>query len=238
MNGMSRIACAAACSAALALAASASGAASDGIRVDFADGKWDKARWTEVRQAAWDRGNPFDQEPDHIVCRADPSWSDEELFKNHVSEVFSCIMLTNVFSGRLTVSTEASFDHRMAPAIVIADETPKDAQGREELRDFYEIVLYDKGLNVWRHRNPVGGEPIYDKAAYLEADFEPKKTYKLEVSLRPMTVKGGRSACDVRVTCGGRSFGLQEPGFPRSFRVGVIGSEGRCRFRSFEVGKN
>ena len=50
-----------------------------------------------------------------------------------------------------------SFDHLMAPLIVIAPELGRSADGKYlELRDHYEIVLFFQGINIWHHRY-IGG---------------------------------------------------------------------------------
>ena len=96
---------------------------------DFAEGKWDRGAFFEARNNDFDRGSPIVQMPDCIMNANDPAWSDEVLFKDHQADVFSSLILTNRFRGDVTFSSRMSFDHRMAPALVVADEFETDAHG-------------------------------------------------------------------------------------------------------------
>ena len=98
---------------------------------DFSEGKWDRGEFFEARNDDWNRGDPIVQMPDCIMNANKPEWSDEELFKNHQAEVYSSLVLTNRFRGDITFSSRMSFDHRMAPSLVIAGEFAKDAHERE-----------------------------------------------------------------------------------------------------------
>lgn len=218
-----------------ALAAAVSGAVP--VDVDFRSNKWDRAQWIHVRHSEWNRGTPFVQTDEGIVNWSDAAWSDEEIYARHQIDVFSAMLLTNRFSGAAAFATSVSFDHRMAPAIVLADGVEKDAQGRDELRDFYEFVLYDEGLNVWLHRRPAdGGKATVEKVAFLEARFEPKKDYSLFVSVTPKKTQAG-AVHDIRIACAGHVLGFRDAHFPSAYRAGIIGAEGRCRFRNFRAGE-
>ena len=89
---------------------------------DFAEGRWDRSRWLSPRNPDWDRGTPMVQEKDGLVNWSDPAWTDEEIFKKHQIDTFSALVLTNVYSGKVTCTTETSFDHRMAPSLVLVKE--------------------------------------------------------------------------------------------------------------------
>lgn len=69
----------------------------------------------------------------------------------------------------------------------------KDAQGRDQLVEFYEIVLYDEGLNVWHHK-PHPGDGVQctpiDKVAWLAARFEPKTRYELSMTVERKMHRG------------------------------------------------
>ena len=202
---------------------------------DFSAGKWNRAEFFEARNDDWDRGAPIVQMPDCLMNANDPSWSDEELFKHHQIDVFSSLVLTNRFRGDVTFSSRMSFDHRMAPALVIAGECAKDSQGRTAFRDMYEIVLYDEGLNVWRHRRPSGGKSEIEKVAYAAHGYKKRTQYELQVVVKRRRVHGGRLTTDVEVSSDGVSVGFRDETVPEEFYVGLIGSEGRCRFYDFKV---
>ena len=191
------------------------------IVVDFAGGKWDRAAWTDVRQPQSDSDTPFVQGDSHVENRSDGSWS--------------CMMLTNRFAAPMTFTTMARFEYRMAPAIVIASDLETDTQGHKTLGSFYEIVLYDGGLNVWRHGRDEGGAPIVEKVAYLNHRYEPKVPYALTVTVERGSEKG-RAFGQMTVRCHGETLGFRDPVVPSEFYAGILCSEGRCRFYNFFVG--
>lgn len=204
--------------------------------VSFAAGQWNPTEWMEVRHGEWNRGSPIRQMADCVMNSNDDAWSDEDLYRNHQADVFSSLISTNVWTAPKSFVCELSFDHRMAPAIAIAWNIVRDAEGRPEFRDMYEIVLFEDGLNVWRHRRPEGsGKSVIDKVAFLKRKYLPKTKYALSVTLAEKKVYGGRLTREMTVTCGDDVLGFQDEQIPKAFQAGVIGSEGRCRFYSFEV---
>lgn len=202
---------------------------------DFSEGKWNRNEFFEPRNAKWDRGSPVMQLPDCIMNACDPSWSDEELFKRHQIDVFSSLILTNRFRGDVTFSSRMSFDHRMAPSLVIAGECFTDSRGRKALGDFYEFVLYDEGINVWRHRGIKSGKPEVKKIAYTTHAFQKRTQYEFRAVVKRKRAHGGRMTTDIEVSAGGVSVGFHDDTVPDVFYIGVLGSEGRCRFYDFKV---
>ena len=206
-----------------------------GRTFDFAEGKWDRGAFFEVRNDDWNRGDPIVQMPDCVMNANDPKWTDEDLYKNHQADVYSSLILTNRFRGDVTFSSKMSFDHRMAPSLVIAGEFATDAEGRKAFRDHYEVVLFEDGLNVWRHRRPNGGKPEIEKAAYASHVFKRKTPYVLTVELRRKKAYGGGLTTDVKVSADGTEVGFCDETVPAVYSVGLLGSEGRCRFYDFTV---
>ena len=202
---------------------------------DFAEGKWDRGAFFEARNDDWNRGDPIVQMSDCVMNANDPSWSDEDLFKNHQADVYSSLILTNRFRGDITFSSRMSFDHRMAPSLVIAGEFAMDAQGRKAFRDIYEIVLFEDGLNVWRHRRPGGGKSEIEKVAYTAHVFKKKTPYELKVVLTRKKAYGGRLTTDIKVSSDGAEVGFRDETVPTVYSIGLLGSEGRCRFYGLTV---
>ena len=222
-------------SAVVCLVSLLSAAVGFGRTFDFAEGKWDRGEFFEARNDDWNRGSPIVQMPDCVMNANDPGWTDEDLFKNHQSDVYSSLILTNRFRGDITFSSKMSFDHRMAPSLVIAGEFATDAQGRKAFRDIYEIVLFEDGLNVWRHRRPNGGKSEIEKVAYTAHVFKKKTPYVLTVVLERKKAYGGRHTTDVRVSSDEAEVGFRDETVPAVYSIGLLGSEGRCRFYDLTV---
>ena len=197
----------------------------------FAKGKWDRSSWFEVKSMYRKKNAPMVQFDDHIMNEV-PDLPDEELFRKYASSLYSCLMLNRKYSMPCVISCTMSFDHRMAPLIVIAPGFGKNADGATQHRDHYEIILYDKGINVWHHTVRTDGKSAYRLAGFLETPFLPKKKYCLQV-----TVKQDRKGKYIRVECDGKCFGFMDPSLPDTFYTGIIGGEGRNRFYDFGVRK-
>lgn len=196
----------------------------------FSPGKWAKNDFYMARSPRPTMAylGEMIQNKDHIINKT-PPLSDEVIFRKHCDKVYACMMYKGSFSGRVEISSKMSFDHRMAPLIVIAAPLGKCSKGLPELREHFEIVLYDKGLNVWHHEYK-NGKPSWYKIAFLETDFKPKTVYDLKVDLRKY-----KKMTRVTVKCNGHTFGFDTTFMPKTFYAGITGCEGRCRFYDFQV---
>ena len=199
------------------------------VSVDFARGKWNPAEWTVFKSLRFDYAHAFVQKDDHIENPCPVGLDDEEIYANHVTEVYASIVRPVRLSGTVEVASTMSFDHLMAPLIVITPELDADDQGRPAFKKHYEIVLYNEGINVW-HYTYENGKLSWHLAAFARAPFEPKKRYELKV-----TMAKGKREMRMTVECGGVKFGFEDPELPSSFYAGVTGCEGRNRFYSFSA---
>lgn len=199
------------------------------VSVDFARGKWNPAEWTVFKSLRFDYAHAFVQKDDHIENPCPEGLDDEEIYANHVTEVYASIVRPVRLSGTVEVASTMSFDHLMAPLIVITPELDADDQGRPAFKKHYEIVLYNEGINVW-HYTYENGNLSWHLAAFARAPFEPKKRYELKV-----TMAKGKREMRMTVECGEVKFGFEDPELPSSFYAGVTGCEGRNRFYSFSA---
>ena len=200
------------------------------IAVSFARNQWDPADFQIVKSPRFAGVGAFIQEADHIVNAVPGEKSQDELLS--CPEAY-CAMFHKVeLSGDVSVASRMSFDHRMAPLIVIAPEMGRSADGRwPELREHYEVVLYDEGLNVWHHRY-ADGKPSWYRMAYLMDRFAAQTVYDLEVQIQ-MTAKGPQMS----ILCNGRQFGCAMPFHftGESYWAGIIACEGVNRFYDYRV---
>ena len=96
--------------------------------VSFAEGKWDPSEWMGVKSTRWEYMHGFRQCADHIVNESG-DWSDEDLYANHVTEVYSSLVRREPVSGKCRIASTMSFDHLMAPLVVIAPVLGTAADG-------------------------------------------------------------------------------------------------------------
>lgn len=203
--------------------------AEETVKVVFSEGKWDPSEWLAFKSLRFDYTGTFEQNADHIVNRCPAGVSDEELYAHHVTDVYASIVHPRKAVGGGTVSATMSFDHLMAPLIVLTPELDVDEKGRHAFKKHYEVVLYNEGINVW-HYTYENGELAWHLAAFARAPFEAKKKYTLEA-----TLARGKREMRLTVACGDVTFGFEDPDLPEDFYAGVTGCEGRNRFYDFTL---
>lgn len=212
----------------------------------FVRGGWKSSDWEMVRSWRFDHDAAFLQLRDCIQNRVPEGVSDKDLqgVKGHPG--YAIMLLKQKFTGNTVISCTMEFDYRMAPGIIISSEPAKIGGGKMELREHFEVILYDDGLNLWHHyfekgrpgsKDPrvikSGVEQKWRKNNYLleKKFYKPKTRYELKVSIR-YTPKGPQ----IEISCGGRTIGSYEPKmFSGSYRIGLVGCEGRNRFYDFKV---
>ncbi len=197
----------------------------------FASGKWKASEWQIVKSPRWPYFGSWEQQDDHISNKVPKDATKHEMLSKRAGETYTSMLLKKKFNGNLTVSCTMSFDHRMAPLLVITPDYGKGAKGKPEHRDHFEIVLYDKGLNVWHHYY-TNGKPHWRKAAFMQAEFKPKQKYLLSVKLN-FTKRGP----EMIISCNGKKFGYTDDTLPKVFHVGLTACEGINRFYDFKVSK-
>lgn len=199
------------------------------FRVQFARGAWDPAAWLAVKSARFDYVGEMRQEDDHVTNQVIDGVDDETLLARHLDDVYACLLLKRPFTGDLRIAATMSFDHRMAPLLLLSGPVGADRQGRPEHREHYEFVLFDEGVNVWHHTRENGG-PAFHLEACLRRPFAAKTRYELTVDIA--TVRQGKF---ISVQVGGENFGFSVDTLPEEIQVGFAGCEGRNRFYDFTV---
>jgi hypothetical protein len=201
----------------------------DSYTCRFTAGQWQAADWTRVKSPRWDRLGEWVQEPDGIRNQTPPGATPAELLGKSSPETYSSMVVARPFEGNLTVRASFTFDDQMAPLIVLAPELGKDAKDQPEYREHFEVVAYDKGINVWHH-TWADGKLAWKKAAYWNFELKPKVRYALEVQVNhssrgPMLV----------VKLDDREMGYLDTSLPTKCYVGITGCEGVNHFYDFSV---
>jgi hypothetical protein len=213
----------------IAMMAGLSAWCGDAYSCRFVAGQWQAADWTLVKSPRWDRLGEWVQEADGICNQTPPAATPADLLGKSAPEAYSSMVVSRPFEGNLTVRTTFAFDDQMAPLIVLAPELGKDAKERPEYREHFEIVAYDKGVNVWHH-TWVEGKPAWKKAAYWNFELKPKTRTVLEVQVNhsshgPMMI----------VRLDDREMGYLDASLPTKCYVGITGCEGVNHFYDFSV---
>ena len=197
----------------------------------FARDAWNSDDWILVKSARWDHFGVWVQREDRIENQTPPDATPKELLPQRAPQTYTSMVLKMKFRGRrVDVDSTMEFADRMAPQIVIAPALGKDAKGRPEYREHWEIVLWDKGVNVWHHI-PKDGKPWWKKVAFARYPFKPDTRYRLGVRVEK-TRKGKMLSVSVD---GDVKMGYMDDSLPEAFYVGITGCEGINRFYDFSV---
>jgi len=201
------------------------------FRCDFVSGKWSRSDWVLLKSPRWDYFGDWIQKIDHIENCVPAKATPEELLKKYSAQTYSCMLWKILLKTTkpVEIHSRMSFDDRMAPLIVLSGVYGKDLKNRPELREHWEVVLYDKGLNIWHHEYK-DGKPCWYLAAALQATFKANVVYDVQVRMQKV-----KNNIRMEVFCADQKLTYTSRDFPASFYVGITGCEGLNRFYDFGV---
>ena len=124
------------------------------------------------------------------------------------------------------ITTECAFFDDGAPLIVLAESMEPDAGGVLRYGNYFEVVLYKNGINVWRLWEE-GGKVVWHKRLGVEFPLEPGVWHTLTVETREKIL---------HITVNGTyRMHLRAEDLFESCHVGIDACEGINRFRMLEV---
>ena len=184
-----------------------------------------KGNWERYFNYAYTRRLPhtprFIQEADCIV--------------NARKSEFTTILLKDRYTPGARISFTASFESYGAPLLVIVKDLERDEQGNLRFWDYQEIVLWEKGVNVWNFQKDEtnSGNTRWDGFSAVEngirIDWLMSNCHPLEAGkLYTMTVELGKQRLKVWVE--GHYFELRVPSLPEKAYLGITACEGINRF--------
>lgn len=209
----------------LVFAAATPLARADALSWRFTPDGWKPEEWIRVKSPRFDHFGSWVQQSDHIQNEVPAGVSPDDLQSKRASETYTSMVFAKPFSGDLRITACLAFAYRMAPLVVLAPALGKDAAGRPEYREHFEICVFNEGVNVWRHTF-ADGKPSWKKAAFARFPLLPNTRYVLGVE-----IKGKQMS----VTIDGHTFGYTDESLPGTAYVGVTGCEGVNRFYDLTV---
>jgi hypothetical protein len=196
------------------------GAATPIYSCTFQAGGWQRADWLRVKNPRSEHFGDWVQQPDCITNEVPAGTT-----AGGPADSYSSMVYKEKVKGDVTITSTMAFACEMAPLIVLAPELPENAKGQREYREHVEVVIYNQGVNVWRHFVK-DGKLMYRKAAFANFRLEKDVKYRLTVT------KAGKT---LTVSVGGHTFGYFDDGLPETCYVGITGCEGLNRFYDFAV---
>lgn len=187
------------------------------MRYEFAPGKWEHGL-IYAYSYRFPGAPVFVQQADHVHNR---KISEERFGYDNIS-----VMTRETYGSGAKVSTTCSFDSFGAPLITIADALHEEADGSLRYGEYFEIVLYENGINVWRMHMDAAKNVTWHKALGVEFPVAAGEKHLLSVEIREKTMV--IRACGQQIT-------LYAEDMPERFHVGIDACEGINRFYDFTI---
>lgn len=139
-------------------------------------------------------------------------------------------------SGSVTMTARCSFESYGAPLLLISNDIRTDENGKKLYGELFEVVVFEKGCNVWR---------ILPQPYEITVNSKPYRLPITPVSLHTESFEiAGNTLIDLQVeivsktlkiNVNGRTFDVTIPQLPDEFFVGFTACEGINRFYEFTV---
>ena len=125
------------------------------------------------------------------------------------------------------ISVCCSFEEYAAPMILISMDNEEDENGRLRTLEYYELVIWKNGLNVWRHSTDKRAASFYK---LLGADF------RLESGIRHILSAEIREK-NILIDIDGKKFDIWAADLTDCLSLGYAACEGICRLYEMSVDK-
>lgn len=186
------------------------------MKIKFTKGNWeDKLIYAYTYR--YKNKALFKQEKDHIKNSKDKTKEND--FEN-ISLFFK-----EKYGVGTKIETTCSFDSYGAPLICLAEDLVKQKDGTLKFGNYYEIVVYEQGVNVW-DLSYDGKKVSYYKMAGFTFNLSAKKKHKLKVEL-----KNNRLYIEVER----HSMQVGVPHSKSEYYWGIDACEGINRFYDIEI---
>ena len=193
---------------------------------EFKQGGWDPADWQIVRSPRWMEVSHWEQHEDHIANHLPPDLrpEDMQMGRDRTGESYISMLLKEPAYGSSRAAAVCAFDGRMAPLLVFSHEL--GPVHREHL----EVVLYDRGINLWHHFYK-NGVPSWKLISFFDLDLKVGQKYTLSAEM--IFKNKGKF---LLMGCDGQTFGCRiADDWPEQYYVGFTACEGRNRFYNFTL---
>ena len=192
-------------------------ATEDGMKTDFARNKWISDDYLTAYSYRFDPALPFVQKDDCIDAPVCDGYRDG----------YASISLLdkNKRTPGITIRAECDFEGIAAPLIVIAEDVKTDENGIIRYDNYFEVVIYKNGINIWRLW-PENGKIVHKNILRLVTPLETGKKYLLTVTVTDKTISAETNG--IKATIPAADMFAE-------FYAGVTVCEGLCRFYNMEI---
>ena len=184
----------------------------------FTPGAWEDKNLQYAYSWRFERFPQFRQEADCIENNPIPDVENDFDYMG--------LMTPERYGPGTTLSVKMRFENLAAPMLLLSWEHELDDEGHVRTLEYYEIVIWKYGLNVWRHytNSRVPGHYLTLGAAF---SLEESTIHTLKAEILSHRVK--------LTVDGGHSLDLYLPDLPESLNLGFCACEGICGIYDMEI---
>ncbi len=184
---------------------------------DLGRGKYNSGELITAYSPRFNPPLPFVQQDD---CIEAPKCAD---YRDGYASI--SLLDKNRYSGNITIYTECDFEGIAAPLIVIAEDIRTDENGVVRYDNYFEVVIYKNGINIWRLW-PENGKIVHKNLLRLVYRLETGKKHPLSVTITPNSISAETTG--IKAT-------IPAPDMFETFYAGITACEGLCRFYNMEI---
>ena len=131
------------------------------------------------------------------------------------------------YTAGAKISTCCSFDKDYAPLLVFTDTLYKDKENDLRFDNYYEVVLYKDGINVWHlYKDSAENKMKWHLLLGVKFKVSPKEKHTLTVELAEKAFK---------IKYGSEDIVLRVSDLPKQMHAGITACEGINRFYSLDI---
>jgi len=187
------------------------------VNIVFKKGMWED-KLTYANSFRFVEMPEFIQEDEHVHNRR---ISDDKFGYDNIS-----LMTREMYGCGTKITATCSFDNFGAPLIVIAEKLHMCDDGRLRYGDYFEVVLYENGVNVWRMHMDDDRKVTWHKALGVELTVAAGEKHALSVEIKENYL--------IIETCG-QKLTLRVYDLPDKFHLGIDACEGINRFYDMSI---
>ena len=187
------------------------------MNISFAKDQWNLDEITYAYSWRFEETPVFAQKEDCVVSCENP---EATYGFDNIS-----LLTREKYTPGVTVSTHCAFDSYGAPLLVIAKDMETDQRGVWRYGEYIEIVLWEKGVNVWRMWFE-GGKVTWKLLMGVEFPVTCVEAHLLSVKI---------NADSLEIRADGHNMKLRIEDMYESFHLGLDACEGINRFYDFKI---
>ena len=186
--------------------------------IQFRKNSWNEGSVTHAYTYRFPFTNHFVQRDDYI----------ENGINLEMKDGFDYLSLLSKekYSFGTEITVRCSFLENAAPLIVISDSLDLCEDGAYRYGNFFEIVLYKNGINVWRLWKNENGKTVGHKRLGAAFPVTENEIHTISVRLEKSYII---------ISFDGMLFDMRAEDLFDSFHVGTTGGEGACRFYDMKI---